>query len=227
MNSVGSILVFGATGSCGQAIVERGLKRGYQITAYVRNLEKASNSLDTSSENLRLVEGSLGDIDRITRLVEEHDVVASCLSSFEPPHDGMSKLTRCIVQAAESSNRTNLRFIAYSLCGVEPDGDWVSHSIQGALGIFSPGKFGPAIADHKQVIRILQSSSLNYTLFQTATMVNKPMGTSYRCGSPEDVPGVRLWDQWGVLDAADVCLDAIHRADLRRLQMQYLPVSRP
>jgi len=73
----------------------------------------------------------------------------------------------------------------------------------------SPGKFGPAIQDHKAVARILSSSSVDYTLFQTATMIDKPIGTLYDSGDPVDCPGVRLWNRWGVLDAADVCLNSL------------------
>jgi len=222
MSNVKSILVFGATGNCGQALVERSLSRGSRVTAYVRNLEKAREKFGPGHTNLTLVSGDIADQDRITSLVRDHDAVVSCLSSFDPPHDGMSILTRCIVQSAEALKWEGLRFIAYSLCGVEDDGDWVSHSIQGALGLFSPGKFGPAISDHKNVIRILESSNLNYTLFQTATMVSKPIGTAYVSGSPADLPTVRLWDKWGVLDAADVCLESLDKSDLRRLQMRYV-----
>ncbi len=220
--SVRSILVFGATGSCCQGIVERSLSRGLRVTAYVRNLQTASARLGTRHANLSLVSGSIADQERITLLVNDHDAVISCLSSFESPHTSMSTLTRCMVRAAERLDQQDIRFISYSLCGLAEDGDWGSHAIQKTLEIFSPRKFGPAIWDHRNVARLLESSRLNYTLFQTATMVRKPVGTTYRYGSPADLPGVRLWDRWGILDAADVCLDALNESGLKRLQMQYI-----
>ncbi len=161
-------------------------------------------------------------MDKIISCVRDHDAVISCLSSFEHPHDSMSILAKALLKAAEQLDRKALRFIMYSLCAVEDDGDWVSHTIQKALGIFSPNKFGPAILDHKKVVKILETSDLNYTLFQTATMVNKPIGKAYTSGSPENCPGVRLWDRWGVLDAADVCIAALEKSDLKKLQMRYL-----
>lgn len=222
MNNVKSILIFGATGACGQAVVERSLSRGYRVTTYVRDADKARQKFGVELSNLTIVTGDLGDEESVTAAVKDHDSVISCLASFEPPHDSMSVLTRSLLRAAERVDRKAIRFVAYSLCGVEDDGDWVSHAIQNALGIFSPHKFGPAISDHKNVIELLESSVIDYTLFQTATMVNKPIGRAYTSGSPEECPGVRLWDRWGVLDAADVCLDALEQSSLRRLQMRYL-----
>ena len=134
----------------------------------------------------------------------------------------MSQLTEMLLDFAESTKQNSLRFITYGLCGVDEDGDWVSHAIQNTLRIVSPGKFGPAIQDHKAVSSALSGSTLNYTVFQTATMIDRPRGTPYVSGSPEECPGVRLWDRWGVLDAADVCLDSLGSKDLKRLQMRYL-----
>jgi len=222
MKHIKSILVFGATGSCGRAVVERGVSRGLLVTAYVRNEAKAHSLFDTDKANLTIVTGELSDDAGITKLLSEHDAVVSCLSSFEPPHDRMSMLARFLADYAGRSVGPVPRLIVYSLSGVEEDGDWVSHSIQRVLRIFSPGKFGPAIQDHQLVARILARSSVNYTLFQTATMIERPIGEAYESGSPEDCPGVRLWDRWGVLDAADVCLDSLDSIGLRRLQMRYL-----
>jgi len=222
VNEPESILVFGATGSCGHAIVERGLDRGVRITAYVRDETKALSLFDSADSNLTLVVGNLSDRSRIFQLLSDHDAVISCLSSFETPHDKMSLLAETLVDFSKETDRTTLRCIVYSLCGVEEEGDWLSHAIQNALGFLSPGKFGPAIQDHKAVARILSSSSLDYTLFQTASMIDKPIGTPYYSGDPVDCPGVRLWDRWGVLDAADVCLNSLECSGLRRLQMRYL-----
>lgn len=192
------------------------------MTAYVRNPDKARQIFGTKRPRLAITAGDISDEDSITVLVKGHNAVISCLSSFESPHDSMSVLANNLLRAAERLDRKALRFIVYSLCGVEEDGDWVSHAIQNALGIFSPNKFGPAISDHKSVARILESSALDYTLFQTATMVSKPIGEAYASGSPEDCPSVRLWDKWGVLDAADVCLEALGKSGLKRLQMRYI-----
>lgn len=222
MSDIKSILVFGATGSCGQAIVERGLNRGHRISAYVRNADKARQLFGTNIPNLDVIAGDLADENLIQALLEKNDAVISCLSSFETPHDRMSLLASILVRASTRLELENYRFLTYSLCGVLEDGDWISHSIQNVLRLVSPKKFGPAIQDHQRVAKILAHSSLDYTLFQTATMIDKPIGEAYRSGNPEHCAGVRLWDRWGVLDAADVCLDALDKSGLTRLQMRYV-----
>jgi len=222
MNSYKSILVFGSTGSCGQAIIQRALGRRLKVTAYVRNELKARRLFDHDDSNLTIVAGELSDGDKVRSILSEHDAVISCLSSFDFPHKGMSMLASLLVSITESEDRKALRFITYSLYGVDQHGDWVSHLIQNTMRVFSPRKFGPAIQDHKRVASILAASSLNYTLFQTATMIDRPVGTRYESGSPEDLPRARLWNRWGVLDAADVCLDSLESKGMTRLCMQYL-----
>lgn len=55
------IIVIGATGKTGLHLLKEGAKRGYEITAYVRNPSKLK---DTSS-NITVVQGELTDIERM------------------------------------------------------------------------------------------------------------------------------------------------------------------
>jgi len=217
-----SIAIFGATGVCGKALVERGLHHGHELTLLVRNRKKADQLFDCDNRLLKIVEGDITDVDQVTEVMNGKAAAFSCLASFEPPHNSMSVLTENVIQSAARLGRPNFRYITYSLCGVDLDGDRVSHAIQNTLRVFSPNKFGPAIEDHTRTIALLKSSTLDYTLFQTATMVDKPIGAPYVSGDVESCPGVRLWDRWGVLDAADVCIQAIGEKSTRRLQLKYL-----
>ena len=222
LNNIRSVVVFGATGACGQAVIERGLNNGYALTAFVRNRKKADQLFGKERTGLQIIEGDINDAAQIRRVMDGQSAAISCLASFEAPHNSMSKLTKHIVQSVNELEYSDFRYITYSLCGVRENGDWVSHTIQNVLKVFSPNKFGPAIEDHRKVIEILESSSLDYTLFQTATMVNKPMGAPYISGDQESCSGVRLWDRWGLLDAAEVCIQALEKTSMRSLQIRYL-----
>lgn len=217
-----SIVIFGATGACGTALVERGLHHGNELTVFVRNRKKALQLFGDDHSQLMIVEGDIGDAAQVVRVMDGKTAAISCMASFEPPHNSMSMLTKHIVDGANELEYTNFRYITYSLCGVTEDGDAVSHAIQNMLGVFSPSKFGPAIEDHRRVIELLESSTLDYTLFQTATMVNKPMGTPFVSGDQQACGRVRLWNRWGILDAAEVCIQALERTTTRRLQMRYV-----
>ncbi len=217
-----ALLVFGATGRCGRAFVERALAGGHTVTAFVRSPDRARRFLDSNHASLRIVEGDVRDRARVTDAIAGHDAVISCLASFEPPHDQMSTLTGHVVHAASALDRPRLRYITYSLCGVARDGDWISHAIQNSMRVFSRGKFGPAIADHLRVIERLEASTLAYTLVQTATMIDKPVGSAYRSGSAQQCPGARLWHRLGLLDAAQASLDVLHTPDVPKLYVKYV-----
>lgn len=61
MSNLKSVLVFGATGSCGHAVIERGLSRGFNVTAYVRNEAKARKLFGSDDSKLSIVVGELTD----------------------------------------------------------------------------------------------------------------------------------------------------------------------
>jgi len=201
------------------------LANGYAVTAFVRNPAKAAGlfdaTLDQERPRLRIVEGDIANRSQVLEAMAEQDTIVSCLASFEPPHTTISTLVGHVLHGAERFGEPNLRVLIYSLCGVAKDGDWISHTIQNTLRVVSPRKFGPAIRDHLEVIKLLEASSLDYTLFQTATMVDKPMGQAYRSGSAEHCPGARLWHRLGFEDAAEACIDALGEKNLPRLYMRY------
>ena len=70
-NSKLKVIVFGATGTTGSAVVERALECGYAVTAFVRNPEKIS----TSHPNLTVFKGDVLDpasVERPRRRTERH-----------------------------------------------------------------------------------------------------------------------------------------------------------
>lgn len=87
-------------------------------------------------------------------------------------------------------------------------------SIANLFAPFTSWKFGAAIQDHRRVMRILEDnkSVLNYTVFQTPSMDSeRPFGTTYKAGSPEQVPGMSIASKVGIRDAADACLQLLLR----------------
>ncbi|KNC72648.1 hypothetical protein SARC_14795 [Sphaeroforma arctica JP610] len=134
----------------------------------------------------------------------------------------MSTAVKNVIAACESQNRENLRFIMFGVYGIDENGDLPTHIAQSVLGYLSPSKYGPAMEDHKRCLALLKSSTLNYTVFQTAVMVDRPFGSPYMTGeTPEDVPGMRLWSKIGILDAADCVLNRVDKNDMKELYMAY------
>ena len=219
-----TILVLGATGRCGSAIVRRALAasegKRYVVRVYVRNIEKASK-IFPPQPNLEIIQGALGDLEMLKGAMEGADAVLSGLASFSPPHNQMSTAVEKVIEAAEALTRPTLRYIHYGLCGLrDPDVDMKTMKLMNNL--FSPSKFGPAMEDHRKVLRLLKTSCLQWTVFMTGMMqYDRPVGTPYIAGSPEQVPQARLYHRIGVLDAADACLGVLEENGPRFLHLAY------
>lgn len=73
------IVVFGATGGTGLAVVEVALEKGYHVRAFVRNRQRLQRELrDLSLHNhLEIVEGNLEDLPAVKASVEEAFAVIS------------------------------------------------------------------------------------------------------------------------------------------------------
>lgn len=101
--------------------------------------------------------------------MEGADAVLSGLASFSPPHNQMSDAVENVIKAAEALRRPTLRYIHYALCGLcVPDANMKTMGLINNL--FSPSKFGPSREDHRKVLCLLKTSSLQWTVFMTGMM---------------------------------------------------------
>lgn len=70
------IVVFGATGRVGRAVVEQGLVRGHEVTAFVRSSAKLDRA---EAPGLTVVLGDAADPSSAAAAIAGHDVVISAL----------------------------------------------------------------------------------------------------------------------------------------------------
>ena len=74
------LLVFGATGGTGRALVEQALEQGHVVTAFARDPAKVGKA----HQNLTVVKGNMLDYDSVEAAVKEQDAVLSALG-VRPP----------------------------------------------------------------------------------------------------------------------------------------------
>jgi putative NADH-flavin reductase len=74
------LLIFGATGGTGRALVEQSLAQGHEVTAFVRNPAK----FKATHQNLRVAQGDILCYDTVERAVGGQDAVLSALG-VRPP----------------------------------------------------------------------------------------------------------------------------------------------
>ena len=74
------IIIFGATGGTGQALVKQALEKGHMITVFVRNPEK----VEIKHANLAVIKGDVLDATSVKGAVVGHDAVLVALG-VKPP----------------------------------------------------------------------------------------------------------------------------------------------
>ena len=72
-----NLLIFGATGGTGRAIVAQALEQGHRVTAFARN----PDAIKTEHENLIVVQGDILDYASVERAVKGQDAVLSALGT--------------------------------------------------------------------------------------------------------------------------------------------------
>jgi len=102
------LIVFGATGGTGRALLEQGAAAGHEMTAFARK---------TFETNARVITGDVLDPAAVADAVRGHDVVLSCLGTRPWRHvDICSKGIATIVPAMQAAGVK--RIIAMSSIGV-------------------------------------------------------------------------------------------------------------
>ncbi len=93
------ILVIGSTGGTGQQLVQQGLDKGYQVTAFARN----PDDVTIQHSNLTVVKGDVLDYDSVDAAVQGKDAVLSALGTRSLKKSTIvSEGTKNIIRAMET-----------------------------------------------------------------------------------------------------------------------------
>lgn len=109
------VVIFGASGFSGQAILKEALSQNHRISILVRN----KSSISIHNKNLTIIEGSVMDRKVVSELIENQDAVIQCLGvggkGNGKPTTFISDATKIIVEEMEKHHVK--RFIAMSNVG--------------------------------------------------------------------------------------------------------------
>lgn len=79
---MGSIIVFGAGGRAGRAVVAEAVDRGHRVTAVVRNPDRYEGP---TTEGVRVVRGDVTKAEDVERLAVGHDAAVSAVARLDVP----------------------------------------------------------------------------------------------------------------------------------------------
>jgi putative NADH-flavin reductase len=172
------VIVFGATGNTGSALVERALAEGHTVTAFVRD----PNKIKTQNERLSVVQGDALNADDVNRAVVGHDAILSALGAGTlEPTTVLSQMVNNLLSAAKANGIK--RVVVTTSVGVfydQPD-----------------PRFANIVIEHKRNVEALRTSGLEWVAVCPPYIIDAPRTGAYRTGlgnPPENANTITRWD---------------------------------
>ena len=165
------LVIFGATGFSGQAIMKLALSKGIQVTVLVRN----KSAISIQNENLTVIQGNVLDSNDVKKALEHQDAVIQCLGvggkGNGKPTTFISDATKVIVEEMEKQQIK--RLIALSNVGA---GNSLAFQPWFFTKIILPYfmKWLKVIIDDKNRMEpIIMNSELDWTIVRCPNIVDK------------------------------------------------------
>ncbi|AIQ66655.1 NAD(P)-dependent oxidoreductase [Paenibacillus graminis] len=155
------VVVFGATGTIGRAIVQEALNRKHEVTAVVRN----PASLELEHERLQVIVADILDPVAVAEAVRGHEEV---ISAFGPAAGRENDLVRAAESLLEGMQAVGLkRLLVIGGAGTlkTESGEWLMDT----PGF--PGKFRLLAEAHGHAYEIYSASSLDYTYLSPPAVI--------------------------------------------------------
>jgi len=166
------VVIFGATGFSGQAILAEALQQGHEVTVLVRDASR----ITLHHENLRVIEGNVLEPKGVSNALLHQQVVIQCLGiggkGDGKPNSFVSDATQIIVNEMQKSNVN--RLIAMS--NVEA-GNSIAFLPRFFTRIILPifMKWLKVIIDDKNRMEsIIMNSPLDWTIVRCPNITDKP-----------------------------------------------------
>jgi putative NADH-flavin reductase len=168
------ILILGASGGTGRALVRQALDANLGVTAFVRDPAR----LPVHHAALRVVRGDIGDASAVAAAIQGHDAVVSALGSTKPL-SGDPVVIDGIRHTLHAMQKQGVRRLVYlSFMGVTQ-----SRSDAGLLVRFvARHPLRHEIADHEAKEALISASDTDWTVVRAPKLTDGPATGNYRTG---------------------------------------------
>jgi putative NADH-flavin reductase len=169
------IIVFGASGGTGRAVVKQAIENGFEVTAVLRNPEVS----DFQHPRLKIVKGNVLVPSSFENEILGKDAVISCLGTGKN-----LKTTTVYSQGTEniinSMRKANVhRVLNVSAGGVEATKE-MGFLIRSMTSLVLQRILKNLYADMLLMERALERSDLNWTILRPARLTDDPLTKKYR-----------------------------------------------
>lgn len=166
------IVVFGATGIIGKAVVYEALKKGHEVTVLTRNARKVT----TRHEHLHIVEGNVVDKNIVRTVLKGQEAVIQALGiggkGDGKPTSIVSEANKIIMTEMEQMNVK--RLLAISVIGAGNSLTflpWIYRKL--VLPLFMKW-FQAVIDDKNRMEPMIKRSGLDWTIVRCTTVKERP-----------------------------------------------------
>lgn len=169
-----NIILFGATGSTGQRVMEQALRDGHHVTAIARN----PASIALMHERLHIVQGDVLQPQTFNEAMIGKDIVVSCLGvqSREPTNVYSQGVTN-IIQVMNEHGVKRIICLSAGAVIVPPKGSMMTRFfIKNVLQKI----FSNLYADMVRMEQILSSTQLDYTIIRAPWLRDSAATWKYR-----------------------------------------------
>lgn len=169
------VVVFGATGGTGRAVMEKALSAGHSVTAFARQADRI-----TPADGLTVIQGDVMDSAQVAPALEDQDAVVISLGNSQnafallfgarrtTPKDVCEVGTRNILFGLPTDRASPI--IAVGAFGT---GD-TAKNLPFMFKLFYRLVLREQMADKEKQDQVLKASSAPYTLIQPVALTDKP-----------------------------------------------------
>lgn len=163
------LIIFGATGGVGQALLQQTLAANLEVTAFVRTPAK----VQLTHENLTVVQGNAFNQADVTAAIAGHDAVVSCLGSSNgmKPSTELQEMTQNIVTGMQANGVERIVYTASA---------GVHRELTGIMGKLMMLLLKNALTDHRAAVEAITQANLNYTIVRPMGLTDKDFTGEYR-----------------------------------------------
>jgi len=196
------IVIFGAAGGTGRALIQQALEQGYTITGFDRHPE----AFTLQHPNLTMIKGDIFDLAEVEAAIAGQDVVF-CVLGVKPgvTTPVCSVGTKNIILAMQKHGVK--RFICQSAFAVAAlDGEW--RQVPWIVPLVSPlfSKVRAMFMDHVRQEEFVRQSSLDWIIVRPCRLTDIPRTGKYKVGDPLSIgPSASI----GRADVADFMLKQV------------------
>lgn len=167
------VVVFGASGTIGKAIIQEALKRKHEVTAAVRNPE----SIELQHERLQIVSADILNPASVAAAVSGHGEIISAFGPGPGQENDLLKAAESLLEGMRQAGVARLIIVGGAGSLKTESGEWLMDTPE------FPEDLRPLAAAHAHAYEIYRGSELDYTYISPpATIISGRRTGMFRIG---------------------------------------------